>query len=152
MKKCFKCKKTKSLDNFYRHSRMADGRLNKCSGCTRKDTIENRKNKREYYLAYDAARAMLPNRIEARKRYVKTKKGKAVRRESNQRWIAKNPEKRLAHSLVNNAILRGKLKRKPCSKCGTKAHAHHDDYSKPFEIIWLCPKHHKERHRLLLDP
>lgn len=38
MKKCFKCSLVKSLDDFYKHKRMADGHLNKCISCTKKDT------------------------------------------------------------------------------------------------------------------
>lgn len=35
--------------------------------------------------------------------------------------------------------------RKPCEVCGNEqSEAHHDDYSKPWEIRWLCQKHHKE--------
>ena len=37
-KTCFKCGTVKSLTQFYRHPMMADGRLNKCKECTRKDT------------------------------------------------------------------------------------------------------------------
>lgn len=25
--------------------------------------------------------------------------------------------------------------------------AHHDDYSKPFNVRWLCPQHHREWHK-----
>ena len=36
---------------------------------------------------------------------------------------------------------------KPCEKCGTKpAHRHHEDYSKPLEIMWLCVKCHGLHH------
>jgi hypothetical protein len=40
------------------------------------------------------------------------------------------------------------LPRQPCEKCGAqKAHAHHDDYSKPLVVRWLCPADHVEWHR-----
>ncbi|UOF80573.1 putative hnhc nuclease [Caudoviricetes sp.] len=37
---------------------------------------------------------------------------------------------------------------KPCEVCGTdnKVHRHHDDYSKPLQVRFLCPKHHKAIH------
>jgi hypothetical protein len=43
----------------------------------------------------------------------------------------------------------GRLVRETCSKCGAKAHAHHDDYSRPLDVLWLCPIHHTERHKEL---
>ena len=57
-----------------------------------------------------------------------------------------HPEENRAHARVHNALAAGKLTRKPCEVCGAKAHAHHDDYSKPLDVRWLCPVHHKMVH------
>ena len=52
-----------------------------------------------------------------------------------------------ANSTVNNAIKQGKMKRGVCEICGKKAEAHHCDYSKPLDIMWLCREHHLEWHK-----
>lgn len=59
-------------------------------------------------------------------------------------WDNKPPEVAKAHNTVNNAIRDGRLKRGKCIKCGKPGQAHHKDYSKPYDITWLCDKHHKE--------
>ncbi len=60
---------------------------------------------------------------------------------------ARDKQKKNARNMIRNHIARGKLTRQPCEKCGLpNAHAHHDDYSKPLEVKWLCPQHHKEVH------
>lgn len=57
------------------------------------------------------------------------------------------PERVKARQEVFNAIKRGEIIRQSCSVCGLeKAHAHHEDYSKPLDVIWLCRKHHREVH------
>ena len=63
-------------------------------------------------------------------------------------WDKRNRVKRRAHKLVENALLSGSLRRQPCEKCGDveRIHAHHDDYSKPLAVKWLCPKCHADRH------
>jgi hypothetical protein len=74
------------------------------------------------------------------------------------RFAEKFPEKARAHQIVANALRAGTLTRQPCSKCGseTKVQAHHDDYSKPLQVIWLCQldhiQHHAELRRLGADP
>lgn len=57
------------------------------------------------------------------------------------------PERVKARQEVFNAIQRGEIIRQACVVCGAeKAHAHHEDYSKPLDVIWLCRKHHREVH------
>lgn len=71
-------------------------------------------------------------------------------RQYTKKYRANNPEKRRAHRKVEVAVRDGRITKEPCTVCGnTKSQGHHDDYSKPLEVIWLCAKHHKERHRLL---
>ena len=56
------------------------------------------------------------------------------------------PERVSARLKVCRAIANGKLSRQPCDVCGAPALAHHTDYSKPLEVRWLCPLHHKQLH------
>lgn len=46
-KVCFKCGRELPLSSFYKHPQMADGHLNKCKDCTRKDVSENIAKKSE---------------------------------------------------------------------------------------------------------
>lgn len=32
-----------------------------------------------------------------------------------------------------------------------KSEAHHADYSKPLDVVWLCDWHHKEEHKRLKE-
>ena len=49
-----------------------------------------------------------------------------------------------ARRRLNMAIARWGIKRGPCEVCGAmeKIEAHHEDYSKPFVVRWLCRVHH----------
>lgn len=49
---------------------------------------------------------------------------------------------------VGRALAKGELKREPCEQCGKrKSEAHHDDYSKPLAVRWLCRPHHRQWHK-----
>lgn len=61
----------------------------------------------------------------------------------------RHPERVAAHRALQREVRAGRIMRQPCIHCGEKARAHHDDYAKPLDVIWLCPAHHGERHRLL---
>ena len=61
-------------------------------------------------------------------------------------------EKIRARKVISEAIRRGKLKRGECVICGTKnAQAHHNDYTKKYDIVWLCLKCHSAYHSDRLD-
>lgn len=66
----------------------------------------------------------------------------------NREWRLRNGlEKDRVRSETNRALKTGAITKKPCEVCGgIKVQAHHEDYSKPLEVIWLCTVHHKERH------
>lgn len=148
-KTCFRCRRSKRLSEFYRHSGMADGHLNKCKVCTRADVSANRLLKFEYYSQFDRSRAMNPDRVAARADYLKTAKGQEAATRAKKWWAILNPEKRAAHIAVGNAIRAGKLSRQSCEVCGSRAHAHHPDYSKPLTVCWLCPVHHSRVHKVV---
>lgn len=133
-KRCFKCGEEKWLHAFYPHPMMGDGRLGKCKECAKKDVRENRAAKRAQYSAYDQARFKRPERKAALKVY---------ERNSRQR----DPQKWKARQAVAHALRSGALKRLPCEVCGhSKSQAHHEDYSKPLDVRWLCFRHHREAH------
>jgi ribosomal protein S27AE len=139
MKVCFKCEKEKPLDEFYKHSRMADGYLNKCKGCAKNDANKHRFENLEKVRAYDRERAKIPERIKANT-------------EVNRAWRAEDRRRTHAHYMVARAIRSGSLLRLPCVRCGeAKSLAHHEDYDKPLEVMWLCQPCHKQRHKELKE-
>ena len=117
---------------------MANGRLGKCKDCTRADVAANRERRRDYYLKYDRRR-LTPSR--------------KVRWHSGiKKWQHRHAEARRAQTVVNNAIRDGRLVRGiACEFCRAteRLHAHHDDYSKPLEVRWLCIPCHRPWHASL---
>ena len=71
------------------------------------------------------------------------------RRRQRRRHVARNPQKVAARKAVAHAIEAGKLKRQACEICGAvNAQAHHDDYSRPLDVRWLCRTHHKAHEKI----
>ena len=65
------------------------------------------------------------------------------------RWRNQHPRRYLAHVAVQQALARGDLVKGPCETCGTtegRIDGHHDDYSKPLDVRWLCRRHHVRLH------
>ncbi len=123
-KRCCGCSELKPVDSFY----QVKGRYRSlCKLC--------------FSEAVTARRNAVP--IEVKRESYRTKTAK---------WRRENPVKAQiladAHNAVNSAIRSGSLTRRPCDICGSAASdAHHDDYSKPLDVRWLCHLHHMRHHR-----
>lgn len=142
LRKCRKCLMVKPLSNFKTTHRYKDSFLSRCNECEsayQKEyrekmsidiqwVLKERKRKRECIRRNWDNRN--PEKLQAAKK----------------KWRLNNLDKSSAQKKVYDAIEHGKLVALPCIKCGAKAQAHHDDYSKPLDVVWLCPKHHSERH------
>ena len=134
MKECKNCKELKGLNNFYKDRTRKDGYSRFCKVCTR--------------IFYRERRIRNP---ETFKRKAKTyyENHKAEKIESVRVYEKKYPERRTARNIVRSALIKGILISEKCL-CGAKAEAHHPDYSKPLEVVWLCKRHHREAHGLTL--
>ena len=135
LKRCSTCQKTKSTTEFWKNSRASDGLQGQCKDCKRASrlrTIDWAKRKffsRRYY--------------ENNSQHVK---GRMRDYRMENRAIL------MAHATVARAIKDGELGPRPCEVCGkVRADAHHDDYSKPLSVRWLCRRHHREYHAALAE-
>jgi hypothetical protein len=68
---------------------------------------------------------------------------------NKRRWTAANPEKRRAQIAVGNALRDRRITKGSCEECGTdeRVEAHHEDYSKPLNVTWLCSACHGKTRR-----
>ena len=91
------------------------------------------------------------DRENRRKRYSSNKQKE---KDYHAEYKSRNPDKYKARYILNNAIRRGTVKKEPCEKCKTtdRVTAHHDNYSQPLDVHWLCPKcHMEEDKRISID-
>jgi hypothetical protein len=116
---CFKCGEAKSLDDFYRHSMMTDGRLGKCKECTCQDVRDNRTRRADFYRAYERARSTRQRRVP---RFV-TQANKAV------------------YTAVKNGTL---VRPAACEECGRvcRVDGAHFNYVEKLRVRWLCRSCH----------
>lgn len=120
-----------------------------CSRCKSRERMRlQRERDPEHVRALDRARY---RRDKAKRRAAMDAYHAANRERVNgikRQYIERNPEKRKAHLVVASALRSGRLVKQPCEECGStvRVHGHHDDYSKPLEVRWLCPQHHAELH------
>lgn len=134
---CPSCTLYKDYELYPKSKHENDGYLVYCKECA------NAKN-RDYYRR---------NKDKVSKKvyeYKHTEKGKRVMNESAKKWKESNPKKYLSHLAVKQGLKYGFIEKKDCEVCGDpEVHAHHDDYDKPWDVVWLCPQHHKDHHAKL---
>lgn len=126
------------MTEFYRHKAMADGHLNKCKTCTKADVGLYRAANIDAVRAYDRERA-------------KTEARKVKNLLVSSKWRAENPNRRAAQAALDNAVRGGRIIPWPVCElpeCNSKPEAHHPDYDRPLQVVWLCSAHHKQAHAL----
>jgi len=142
---CNQCKHVKPVDCFY------DSNPAKCKECVKHNVRENRQSNIEHYKTFDRARANRPDRVAARQAYAKTAQGKEAANRAKKYWADGNKTKVKAATLVCNAVRAGRLeKQHSCEECGKtncRIEGHHDDYSLPLEVRWLCSACHRAWHK-----
>ena len=90
-----------------------------------------------------------PCQTRRRKAWRQTEGGKEMTRNAITKTIAKYPYKKDARVILNmNLKLSRITKPDKCERCNTetKIYAHHPDYSKPLEVVWLCMSDHVKEH------
>jgi hypothetical protein len=72
-------------------------------------------------------------------------------KQSNNKYLSKEGSrlKMAARQAVYLSLRAGKVEKGVCHCGETKVDAHHPDYSKPLEVVWLCRKHHWDLHKSL---
>ena len=134
MKICGTCEIEKDDSEFGKRAASKDGLAALCKACQK---------------AYDKFRSKDAMRKMQREIYAQSEEGKIAGARAKYKWRTDNPNKYRAHNITGSAIRNGKLFKEPCEKCGSEdnIHAHHDDYSKPLNVRWLCCSCHNKWHR-----
>lgn len=104
----------------------------------------------ERVRAWDAARYYRD--YDKRRELMKRIAGKYDHSAAKDAWRKRNKDKAIAHGRLHYAIRTGKMEKGTCEdawmgECTDLIQAHHEDYSKPLDVTWLCSRHHGMRHR-----
>ena len=143
---CKRCGEAKPAGAFYASDK------GRCKECIKARVRANRREKIDYYRGYDRKRYRdCDERKAAARKCAQSPAGIRSRVKSNKMRRQEWPEKFQARNAVANGIRDGKIERGTecffCSATG-RLHAHHQDYSKPLDIFWLCPRCHGKLHTI----
>lgn len=149
-KTCKLCGESKPPTEFYVEKRAQDGLRSRCKACVL--TATNAYKKRNPDKVRELSRRHRERNPEVareeKRRWARNNPEK--RRQLRNEWRAANREKSRAHSAVARALKGGTLKKSStCEDCGTsgRIEAHHDDYSRPLDVRWLCARCHRSADR-----
>ena len=136
MKKCNVCHELLSKSEFNSDISRPDNLDNRCKKCQSEVNRFYRLKNDKYFRKYRKANNF---------------KYKHTMREQYKIWYYKNKEKTKAHAVLNYLIEKGDIERGACEICGLlkNTHGHHDDYTKPLDVNWLCRDCHGLWHQLL---
>lgn len=153
MKICSKCHHEKQIEEFPKRKLSKDGHNSECYECVRKRFNEWVAANKEKVRAYWAkSYKKNPEKfIERSRKYLHTPIGRVNSLKRAKTWQAKNPDKKRVQDAFQTAVQLGKITPWPkCAvpECEGKPEGHHPDYSKPFDVVWLCRKHHIQAHKL----
>lgn len=135
MKKCSKCGRILPSDQFNKNKNSKDGLQHRCRQCFSEYNKARYANNPEKFKA-DVKRYKEENPESCLKTRIKT--------------CMKNPTHMNASRVVEAALKAGAIKNPGvCFGCGCDAsehriEAHHRDYTKPLEVIWLCTPCHRQ--------
>jgi len=135
---CTKCGRRKPLTDFPPHKHCRGGRNTQCRECIN-----------AYHREYNRRH---PERARAKyRRFYHRHKDRIAKREQQLDRRAKNDIRQLVRLAVKTGVL---TKPDRCEHCGTtppphRLHAHHPDYAKPLDVVWLCSYCHGKEHARL---
>lgn len=131
---CASCLQWRPREQFTKNATAPDGLYSKCRECKSASAKTYYKRNRDTII----------RRVVAGQR---TEHGRVLLKKRIRSYWDRHPEKRAAHDAVREAKRAGTLTKLPCEICGSpRTDAHHDDYSKPLVVRWLCRKHHRDHH------
>ena len=166
-KQCTLCKEEKALSEFYKNVATKDGKCYRCKACTYQlgekwrlnmtDKQRQAKNAttRKFREKQRRAQGIRPRARSAFKaKYVGHRQPYTQEQKDHRRELAKatRGEQLAATMKLRRAVKRGVLVRPDmCGACSFvgKIEAHHKDYTKPLDVIWLCRACHVALHSAL---
>ncbi len=143
---CPRCRVDKLISEFSRNRTKKDGFADWCKSCTK--TVQDSPEQIEKARLRSARWRSIPGNKEKHKRWRELPASRQAARVRSANEKILHRDKVWARTQIHLAILRGDILRGQCEVCQSdKTDAHHDDYEKPFDVRWLCRKHHAELHQ-----